>query len=186
MTKAQKFVPPASGQLPPSFRPTTHTSIRASDFGANVDAEWTTFAKCDPATGARTGQLPYWFIATCHVRGGGGRAGSVRLRDIGAQTRVGVLKLRVSGARKTALKVSRSSSGKGGKAVKLVNGFYAIEPSSAKGPGTPDTFYTLSFEGPLCFLECYNTASCAPRRPSGPGPLIEDGYPPSGTPQESQ
>jgi hypothetical protein len=183
MTKAQKFVPPETGQLPPSFRPTTHTSVRATDFGAGVDTEWTTFSKCDPVTGARTGQLPYWFTATCHVRNSRGPVGSVRLRDIGAQARVGVLRLRVSGAKNPVLKVGRSSSGKGAKAVKPVDGFFAIEPSSPTGS---DTFYILSFEGPVCFLECYNTASCVPRPATGPEPLVEDGYPPSGTPQESQ
>jgi hypothetical protein len=186
MTKAQKFVPPAPGHLPADFRPTIHTSVRATDFGASVDAEWTTFAKCDPATGARTGQLPYWFTATCHVKSDRIRVGSVRLRDIGAQAKAGVLKLRVSGAKNPLLKVSKSSSGKGGKPVKSVGGFYLIEPSSAKGPGTSGAFYTLSFEGPVCFLECFNSASLAPRPPSGPEPLIEDGYPPTGTPQESQ
>lgn len=102
-----------------------------------MDAEWTTFAKCDPATGARTGQLPCWFTATCHVKSDRIRVGSVRLRDIGAQARAGVLKLRVSGAKNPVLKASKSGSGKGGKTVKAVGGFYAVEPSAPKGARHP-------------------------------------------------
>jgi hypothetical protein len=185
-SSSKAFGPPKPGQVPDNYRPTTHTSVRVTDFGANVDAEWTTFAYFDPATGERTGQIPYWFTATCLVRNDKLRVRMVRLRDIGAQARVGTIRVRVSGTKNPAVKVSTSDSGQGGKPVKPVGGFFPIEPSYDKDGKPSDKYYTLSFNGPLCFLECYNTLLCLPKPPSGPRPLISDGYPPAGTPEESE
>jgi hypothetical protein len=179
-TKQAPFVPPAVGESPANYKPAVHTSVRATDFGAIVDAEWTTFAQFDPKTGDRTGHLPYWFTCTCVIRNAKGKVGSVRLRDIAAQARQGLLRVRISGAKDPVITVSSNSSGKGGRAVKPVDGFYPIEPSCGPDGKPSNKFYTLKFSGPISYLECYNT-DLHPFLPCGPE-LISEGFPPPGTP----
>jgi hypothetical protein len=183
-SKQPPFVPPSVGQAPTHYRPAVHTSVRATDFGAIVDAEWTTFAQFDPKTGVRTGQLPYWFTCTCVVRNEKGNVRTVRLRDIAAQARQGILRVRISGAKNPVVRLSRKNSVRtGGKPVKPVDGFYPIAPSCDKDGMPSNNFYTLSFNGPICFLECYDTL-VRPKPPCGKVEMISEGYPPPGTPPQ--
>jgi hypothetical protein len=182
-SKQAPFVPPAVGQAPLNYRPTVHTSVRATDFGEIIDAEWINFSQYDPKTGVRTGQLPYWFTCACVVRNGKGKTRSIRLRDIAAQARQGTLRVRVSGAKNPVVILSAKKSGGRGIPVKPVDGFYPIEPSCNKD-GSPSThFYTLSFSGPICFLECYNTL-LHHEHPCGPVEYSSGGFPPPGTPPQ--
>jgi hypothetical protein len=180
------FVPPTPGQLPPNYRPAVHTSVRASDLGNFIDAEWTTFAQVDPKTGDRTGQLPYWFTSSCVIRNARGQERLIRLRDIGAQPRRGLLRIRVTGATKPVVTLSRSGKdGSPGKPVKPVGGFYPIEASQNADGSPSHKYYTLSFRDPVCLLECYNAVLHPPDPcpPGHPGVFAVYGYPPPGTPE---
>jgi hypothetical protein len=183
--KQPPFVPPPEGQLPPDYRPAVHTSVRANDLGNIIDAEWTTFAQVDPKTGARTGNLPYWFTSNCVIRNDKSSVRLVSLRHIGAQPRSGTLRLRVTGTKKLVVTLSDTSSGGRGKPVKPVKGFYLIEASQCPDGSPSNKYYTLSFRDPICFLECYKIASPspAPCPPTGPVVLISYNYPPPGTPE---
>ncbi|MGA7726539.1 MAG: hypothetical protein WCA95_14780 [Opitutaceae bacterium] len=176
--------------VPQDYLPVVRQSILATGTNPKVGIEWTTYAKC--SGGCLASRLPCWY--TCLIRNDSGGSVSFPLYSIGAQCREARVLMRISGATSYVLTppspvpppTQLDNPGPVPNGFILVEGIPQAEckqggrPSANAGQNT----YILSFEGAICFIECYVDALWPTEEAKGGVHVlqIEDGYPPAGSP----
>jgi hypothetical protein len=188
--------------VPQGYLPVVRQSILATGTNPKVGIEWTTYAPCSSGSssgssggssgGCITSRRPCWY--TCLIRNEGGGTISYPLYSIGAQCREARVLMRISGATSYVLTppspvpppTQLDNPGPVPNGFILVEGIPQAErkqggrPSADAGQKT----YLLSFEGAICFIECYIDALWPTEEAEGGVHVrqIEDGYPPPGSP----